>query len=264
MSKGVRNEMGLTGVGALSVEDVRTVNVSRERFYAFLSRLFAKEVDEEALNTIVTAQPTIHSLASSQEAEELKDGSRLLQDFIGQAGVLKGKEKQDWITDLRAEYAALFLAVGMPYKGKERLLTCESAYLGKHHTYYDRPFFLVKDAYKRSGFEKRKDYLEPEDHIAVELDYMANLCKQSQLSLEENNLEDTSRYLNLQKDFLRDHLLKWVPDLCKSLKETADSKLYKSLAYLTNGFISMEGEVVDELAETLQPFISEKADHTRS
>lgn len=106
--------------------------------------------------------------------------------------------------------------------------------------------------YQRSGFEKRKDYLEPEDHIAVELDYMANLCKQTHSSLEEKNLGEALRYVYLQRGFLTSHLRRWVPELCESLKDAAGSKLYKSLAYLTNGFISMEDEFVNELANTLE------------
>jgi TorA maturation chaperone TorD len=72
-------------------------------------------------------------------------------------------------------------------------------------------------------------------------------------------VEGACRYLNLQKNFLKNHLLKWVPDLCKSLKETADSKLYKSLAYLTNGLVSMEAEVVEEFTKTLEPLTIKKS-----
>jgi hypothetical protein len=36
------------------------------------------------------------------------------------------------------------------------------------------------------------------------------------------------------------------------MKDLAESKLYKSLAYLTKGFISMDGQVVDELVRILE------------
>lgn len=265
MNEGVRNEMSLTRMDALSVEDVRAVNFGREKIYAFLSRIFAKEVDGETLNTIIAVQPTIGLLASSHETEELNEGSRLLQDFISQVKALKGKEKEDLIRDLRTEYATLFLAVGVMWSPrrmkKKHLLVCESAYPAqvsdmlehKHEIYYGRPFRLVKDAYSRSGFEKRKDFLEPEDHVAVELDFMANLCRQTHLSLDEKNLERASRYLKLQKEFLRDHLLRWVPTLCEDMKDAGESKLYQALAYLTKGFISMEEQLVEELVKILEP-----------
>jgi anaerobic sulfite reductase subunit A len=265
MSKSVKNKMGLTGMSVLAFDDVKTVNFSRERLYAFLSGLFAKEVDEEELEAIIAAQPTMTSLASSLETQEMGDGSKLLQDFVDQVKLLKNGEKKGLITDLRAEYAALFLAVGMPYRGKARhkgLLTCESAYLGKHGMYYDKPFSEVKDEYSKSGFEKRKDFLEPEDHIAIELDFMANLCRQTHLFLDQKNTQNALRYLKLQKEFLRDHLTRWVPDLCESMNEAAESKLYKSLAHLTNGFISMEEQVVEELAKTLETLPDNKTKHT--
>ena len=238
--------MGLISSGALTLQDVGKVSRGRESVYAFLSRLLGKEVDEEALEMIIAAQPTVDLLASSQQTEELKEGNRLLRDFVDQAKSLKGKEKQDLLTGLAAQYADLFLGLR-----SKPLLVCESAYLGQWRMYYGKPFWQVKDLYSRSGFEKRKNFLEPEDHVAVELDFMANLCRQTHLSLDEKNVENAVRYLALQKEFLMDHVVKWVPDLCEALKKTAESSLYKSLASLTSGFISMEAGVVDELAKTL-------------
>lgn len=241
--------MKLTSSGAPTLRDVGKMNRGRENFYAFISRLFAKELDEESLKMITAAQKTVDFLASSQQTQELKEGSNLLREFVDQTKALEGTVKQDLLTGLAVEYADLFLGV----QGRtEPLLICESAYLGKFRMYHGRPLSQVRYMYRMSGFEKREDFHEPEDHIAVELDFMANLCKQTHLSLEEDNLEDALRYLKVQKEFLRDHLLKWVTDLCENLKMQAQSKLYKSLAYITNGFTSMEAQVVDEFAKTLE------------
>jgi anaerobic sulfite reductase subunit A len=241
--------MGLISSRAPTLQDVWKVSRGRENFYAFLSRLFGKEVDEEALKMIIASQPTVDFLASSQQTKELKDGNRLLRNFVDQAKSLNAREKQDLLTGLAAEYADLFLGLR-----SKPVLVCESAYLGEYRMYYGKPFSQVKDLYGRSGFEKRKNFLEPEDHVAVELDFMANLCRQTHLSLDEKNVQNAVHYLAMQKEFLMDHVLRWVPDLCETLKKTAESSLYKSLASLTSGFISMEAGVVDELAKTLENF----------
>lgn len=230
----------------MSVDDVKTANLSRERLYAFLSRIFANEIDEELLRTIIAVQPTIDLLASSQQTEDFREGSTHLTDFVRQARALEGRERDELFTDLAVEYAGMLLAAG-----KNHLLTSESAYLGGHHLYYDKPYAQVKNLYRRSHVEKRQDFLEPEDHIAVELDFMANLCKEMDSLLGQKSVEGALQNLKLQKEFLRDHLVKWVPDLCESMKKAAESKLYKSVAELTKGFISMEVQVVDELTSSL-------------
>jgi len=241
------------GIDGRSAEDVRKAALGRENFYAFLSRLYAREVDEEMLKTIIATQPTINFLASSQETQEFEKGNAILQEFVSHAKTLKGKEIRNLITDLRVEYAAMFLAVGKPLKFKGPLLTSESAYLGDHGaSYYDKPFDVVKDTYSSAGFEKRKDFLEPEDHVAIELEYMANLSRQTYVSLDERKPDSASGYLKLQKEFLRDHLLRWVPKLCEGMKDLAESKLYQSLAFLTEGFILMDEQVVDELTKALR------------
>jgi putative dimethyl sulfoxide reductase chaperone len=240
-------EMGITPSVDMTPADVGKVNLGREKFYAFLSRLYAKEVDAETLETIIAVQPTIDLLASAEAADDLREGNGLLQKFVSHVGSLDGKERQDMLTSLSAEYADLFLGLRV-----KPLLTCESAYLGQFKMYYGRPFWRVKEAYKKSGFEKRKDFLEPEDHVAIELDFMANLCKSVRLSLDDKKVTDSLRYLAVQKEFLEDHALRWIPHLCETLKTAAGSNLYKSLAFLTKGFISTDAGVVDELTERLK------------
>jgi TorA maturation chaperone TorD len=88
--------------------------------------------------------------------------------------------------------------------------------------------------------------------VAVEFDFMAKLCRWTSRTLDEGDVEKAIAYLNLQKEFLRDHPSRWLPELCKKLEGAANSPLYKSLAHLTNGFITLDIEIPDHLTEVLK------------
>jgi TorA maturation chaperone TorD len=233
-----------------SATHIQKVNVARAAIYNFLSRAFKVEIDEKFLESIVAIEPTIRALGDSQnveEIEELEKGSRELHEFALQVKALKDDERRKLLEDLAVEYASLFLGVG-----QKHVSLAESTYLGKEHLLYEEPYNEIIQAYKSLGFEKEKDFHEPEDHLAVEFEFMAMLCQWTSQTLEKEDVESTLAYLNLQREFLRDHLLKWVPDLCRKLEGAAANGFYKALAHLTFGFITIENEMPDHMKEVLE------------
>jgi len=202
------------------------------------------EVDEDFLRTICETKALFDQLAESAEEELLKDGcitlSNTIKDFEENVG------KSNLLIELAAEYASLFLNAG-----PSPVYLVESVYLGKHHLLYEEPYFEVLDAYKSLGFEKSPTFKEPEDHLAVELEFMAKLIDLTIQSLEENNLEYAKGYLKLQKEFLDEHLIKWVPQLCQKLEEASSNRFYKGLAKLLQGFIKTEQQFVPFMLKEL-------------
>jgi len=230
-----------------SLEQVKKANLTRETVYAFLSRGFKAEVDCTYLTTMEEIQPILEVLSDSQKGEDMIKGYKLLRKFTAHVNSLKDGERQDFMTDLAAEYASLFLGVG-----QNPVHLMESVYLGKDHLLYEKPYHEILAAYRSLGFEKEKGFPEPEDHVAVEFEFMANMCRWTIRSLECSDVRNAITYLNLQKEFLNDHILAWAPEMSKRLRETATSDLYKALAHLTKGFVMLDGEVTDHLGEVLR------------
>ena len=56
---------------------------------------------------------------------------------------------------------------------------------------------------------KNDQYHEPDNHIAVELMYMAKLCEMTGEEVKSDK-ERNLRYLGLQREFLETHLSQWV------------------------------------------------------
>jgi TorA maturation chaperone TorD len=114
------------------------------------------------------------------------------------------------------------------------------------------------EAYRSLGFEKEKGFPDPEDHIAVEFEFMATLCRWTSKTLEKEDVENALAYFNLQREFLRDHIMRWVPQLCEKLRDAATSSYYKGLADLTDGFITLDNQIPDHLSEILNGVISDR------
>ena len=83
----------------------------------------------------------------------------------------------------------------------------------------------------------KKNFTEPEDHIATELSFMAYLCDKAGEAFNSGNKKEAKRYVQAQKDFLELHLSKWVPTLVKDIMDASRSPFYKGIAALTNEFI---------------------------
>lgn len=231
----------------MSIAEASKVNLTRAAIYSFLSRAFKIEVDGGFLQDIGEIEPTLRILSESQAGNELKEANRLLVEFAKQSKDLKEEKKEGLLTRLAAEYASLFLGMG-----PKPVHLVESVYLSKDHLLYQKPYHEIIQAYKSLGYEKEKGFQEPEDHVAVEFDFMSNLCKWTSKTLDDGEVEKAIAYLNLQKEFLNDHMYQWVPLLCQELEEAATSPLYKALAHLTKGFITLDDEIPDHLTEILK------------
>jgi TorA maturation chaperone TorD len=230
--------------------ELERINVSREILYSFLARVFLVEVDNEFITTIIAIQPTIESLASKQDGTELKKTSMSLTEFGRRAAGLPAGGRTKLLTDLAAEYASLFLAAGK--LGDRRIVfPCESAYFTTPPRNFGDPYHEVIDAFKSVGYEKPRNFLDPEDHIATELDFMAHMSRQVRISIQEEKYDYAIRYLKLQREFLRDHLLRWVGKLCSAILQVAQNEFYQSIATITNGFVMMDEHIIDQMVKIL-------------
>ena len=238
------------------IDEIEQINLVRGSIYSFLSRAFKSEIERDFLQRIFEAGPTIKRLAESQEETDLTEGSKRLERFIQQTKPLNDEERDTLMTELRVEFTNLFLGIG-----DDTVHLVESAYLGRKSMQYEKPAEDLLPAYESVGFKKDKEFFEPEDHLALEFEFMARLCNWCAQELGKSDVENAIAYLSLQKEFLRDHIARWVPKLCEHLRRRAKSNFYSSLAYLTNGLIEMDEEMPVHLIMILKEQLSKDASH---
>lgn len=107
----------------------------------------------------------------------------------------------------------------------------------------------VVAAYRVKGLTKLETLDVPEDHIALELEYMEQLCNETQQALARRDWLTVSVCLKEQLGFLVHHLLKWVPAFCADIEKYAETEFYKAVAKITNGYLDLERTILEDMIE---------------
>ncbi len=212
-------------------ETYKKLMVNRRNLYHLFSRLFQSEVDEEFLKVLEKVQFPVNRKENA--LTEFQDALlRLNEYFEYDAG--------ESIEDLAADYAKTFLSAGNA-AGKAAF-PYESVYTSPKRIMMQDAWNQMCDLFEIKGVAKDdmcQDLLE--DHIAMQLDFMAFLCD------ETSELTETLAGLEEQREFLNTHLLNWVPEFCLDIKEHADTEFYRMVGQLTTGFLQLDSFILDSM-----------------
>ena len=204
---------------------------ARESIYSLLSRLYHSEVSSELLRNIFDAPVNY---------EDAGDGYALMRKF---ADSVRGSGPRDVEDQLAMEYAHLFLNAG----NTAHVSPYESVYSSADRLIMQEARDQVLAAYRLEGLERVFDFKEPEDHIAIELEFMAHLCRNAARALEAGDHPSVGAHMDKQRAFLESHLLSWVPRFCDDLEQSAWSDFYRAVARITKNFLAIEPEIIDEI-----------------
>jgi TorA maturation chaperone TorD len=213
--------------------------------YAFLARTYATEATVEYLRALSEKSALFLELAQDPDltGTELADGFKQIASF---ASSLKGADLEKVRLDLAVEYAGLFLGV----RGKPRHPS-ESCYLTEGQLIMQQPRDDMLKLYRAMGVDKASEFKEPEDHIALELQFMAHLCEKTNAALKDGNFKDARKCLDVQRNFLGGHLGKWVPRLAADILKSARHEFYGAVAKITEAYVDVDKELVADLDENL-------------
>ncbi len=210
---------------------------NRASMYRLLSRIFKEEVDKELFNQLVS----LHFYTEGEEGE-LCEGYRDFQAFFQ-------KNHLDPLNDLAVDYARVFLGAGI----------FEGLVADPYESVYTSPSRLImQDArdevltlYREFGLDKDEKLNVPEDHIALEFEFMEYLAQACKKALHQEDYPKAESLLKTQSDFLHRHLLNWVPRFCEDILHCSQSDFYKAIARITRGFLQLEEEILRYLDTTV-------------
>lgn len=97
--------------------------------------------------------------------------------------------------------------------------------------------------YASVGLALSEDPHEPADHLAVELEYMAFLCGWEAEAWERGTGE-ARELLGRERDFLNRHLVRWVPEFARSLREQEAAAVYRAGALACEAFVEQDLDLV--------------------
>lgn len=212
-------------------EEREQIEQARLYMYQLLQRGFAREPDE-ALFKIIRQEDACQQLVKMDSAlakawEELLSADE--------------EELPTWVTKEREEFQRLFIGPG-PLQAPP----WESVYTSKEANLFDRATLEVRAIYLEQGYQFSRYQHEPDDHLALELEFMAKMIEQW-LQLEDE--EERSISLHVQHDFLKQHLINWVPLFAQRIEKLSNSRFYQGLAHLLQQFLIIDLELLQREKE---------------
>ncbi len=188
-------------------------NRVRAYIFAFLSRIYTREIDEKLLNDIRADKDLLATIGESA----------LEYMGSGEASLL--------LEELNIEYHTLFLMNNHPIESSIQDVKNEIL-VGLQNP--------VMQFYFNHGYEVNLEAssLYAPDHIAIEFGFMQKLV-----------LQDDKK---VQLKFYRKHLLTWIPQFLIGIKEMTENPFYKDICDFTIDFLLEDyGNLIFEANENV-------------
>lgn len=199
----------------------------RAETYRFFAGLCIKPPSEGLVSMIRDK-----SILTEMKAEKSSKGHAGMLDFVNQASGM-----QDLQNELEAEHTALFT---LP----SGVIPHEGVFLDKEMRLGGKVTVSVRQFYERAGAGILDECIEMPDHLGIELEFMAFMCRMEAELRMKKDFSALQRCLELQAGFLEEHLLKWAFQCCEKIIEKTSFGFYRAVAYLIMDFLKDEEEYV--------------------
>lgn len=196
---------------------------------ALVGRALYAAPDRTWLNGLI-AQDVFAELPFSSTQRESEESLALLQIWSSQN--CDGLSEAAW-SALEADYTRLFV-------GPLKLLAppWQSVYADRERLVFQRDTVRVNDFYERFGLELASLHREPADHVGLHFEFLSHVADLSVDALKEGDRARFSELSQAQRDFLRDHMLRWVPRWRHDVDTHARTDFYRGVARLASSVLA--------------------------
>lgn len=202
------------------ITEITEITEARMHVYNLLRRIYAAGPTMEFINNLANGM-----LEYLSDVENIREGLRMLSMACREV------QNEKDLDGLHVEFASLFLFGKMPAP------PYESVYLGEGGCLMGEPAIAVRGEYQKEGLQVERLYSVPDDHIAIEFEFMSFLCNKALSALENQDNNEADKLMKKQKDFMDMHIAKWVPSFCDSVLNATKNGFYGGIALFTKGFI---------------------------
>jgi len=103
----------------------------------------------------------------------------------------------------------------------------------------------MKALYLSRGFMPDPEmYRTMDDNIGLILEYLGILCDEITQAIEQSDYEKANQISSEQKKVLKKHVTNWVYSFTSDIIKFSETRFYKAVAMITNGFIKKEAELL--------------------
>lgn len=212
-------------------EELAVLCENRERAYRLIARLFEREVDDGFAAHLTDPN------AFSIDNERVQAPFEALRERLGDCG-------EQVLEDLAVDFDRVFFGVG-PLMA-EKAFPYESVYTSGSGLMMQDAYVDVRHEYREAGWVKNPDFKEPEDHIAIELSFVATCCALAARSLREGDEAAAESCLIVQRSFLDTHLLNWVERFAADVRK-ANGGFYADAASFMVAYLKADRELLKDV-----------------
>lgn len=122
----------------------------------------------------------------------------------------------------------------------------ESVYVNPQPLLFQENTIEVRKMYLKQGLIPKRFPHEPDDHLAIELDFMEHLAKQAQIAYMLTEDDAFRESMDASAMFIDEHLGQWINAFAKRL-ENSDIDHYENAAKLLEKFIFADRNCIRKL-----------------
>lgn len=217
---------------------------SRANVYRLLSRCYRSEMDA------MLAREIADEFAFETDDDTLATALTAMRAALADAD-------EDALEQLAVTFDRVFFGMG-PLTARHAF-PYESVYTSDKGILMQEAYTSVARTYREQSLAKDASFTEPEDHLAVELAFMATLADRARAFLEAGDASgDAAAEETLAQSlaFARTHLLNWIDRFCAELERaatpegegagTGDGGFYGALARFTVVFVAGDAALLEE------------------
>ena len=203
----------------------------RSNIYGLLATVYQQEITSDLLQQI--KDPQFLGVLSDIGLEGIDD---FLQS-----------PENELLEDLAVEYTRLFLGPGNHVSPHESVHHQRED--GQWGNLWGASTADVKNFIETTGLSYSDDFKGMPDHITVELEFMQQLTLHEEQAWKEEDADKATAFRNVEKKFIEEHLIRWIPTFCENVIQEAELSFYREIASLTQKYIQFEKTEIRRLGE---------------
>ena len=228
-------ENALTAPSDFDLEAYRKAVALDLRLFAFLH---GQEIDKEAFLEL-KAHPFGYRMALEPAGKTAQEALAVIDR--GWA-VLEEQGVQSAIDELGADYASIYLTY------KLRASPSESVWFDDDHLMRQDPMFDIRDWYERYGLKSADWSRRSEDHLSLQLEFIARLMENPATGLEQ------------AAQFLDEHLLRWIGEFAARVSSRCATPFYAGFAPLTACYLEDMRDVIEAATGYARPVAEDETE----
>ena len=219
-------------------ETIEILLQNRCHLYQVLHTVFSGGPNEELIRQLADGST---SMAFGILSENEEDVMGKMASFVKKLGDRLEEspleDKPSFLEQIKTEYTKLLVG-----PGKMIAYPWESIYVGKENLLFQESTLRVRQFYRKYGYLPQSYPHVADDHISLELHFMAKLSARVLEAFQKDDRESWRNLLEGQKIFLKYHLLKWIPQYVTCMKMSKTTCMYPQFAMAVDSFIQIDDQ----------------------